>query len=102
MLPATVVMLPAGPVGAAARAAVRTPTPVPAAMRPATTVARPRRAGTARRRLSDCRNIGVLLGYEARGLRGIPRGNPGDRRADAPVISAAGTAEPAVGAAGAV
>src|SRR5947207_10317981 len=86
MLPATVAMLPVGPVGVAARAAVRTPTPVPAAMRPATTVARPRRAGTARRRLCDCRNIwGSSWGCEDWS---------GEERAEAPVISAGTTAEP--------
>src|SRR2546421_6106936 len=71
MLPATVAMLPVGPVGPAARAAVRTPTPVPAAMRPATTVARPRRGAMARRGLSDCRNMGLLLGGMRPGGSGV-------------------------------
>src|SRR3954452_692369 len=83
MLPATVAMSPAAPVGVAARALVRTPPPVPAAMSPATTVARPRRAGNARR-LSDCRNIGSSWRCEARGMGsrirqgGAPKGAMGD------------------------
>src|SRR5438477_8159470 len=53
MLPATVTMSPELPGGMAARAAEKTPTPVPAATRAATAVISPRRAGTTRRRCCD-------------------------------------------------
>src|SRR3989442_9276059 len=90
MLPATVWMLPAWPVGVAARAVERTPTPLPAASRPATTVARPRRVGTARRRFSDW-NIVLLLGFEECLSGGTPRTpGPASGRAEATVISVAG------------
>src|SRR5205807_7210159 len=83
MLPATVWMFPVWPVSVAARAGERTPTPVPAAIRPATTVTRPRRAGTARRRFSDCWNIVLLLGFEEF-LPGAPRTPvPANGRAEA-------------------
>src|SRR3954467_13743727 len=71
MFPATVWMLPAWPAGTAARAAVRTPTPEPT-IRPVITVAKPRRARTAHRRLR-CPNIVLLLGFEDPGATGAPK-----------------------------
>src|SRR5262245_31276691 len=79
MLPATVMMSPALPAGRAARASVKTPTPVPAAKRAATAVARPRRVGRTRRRCCD-RDIVLPPGGSAEGAPKAPHPMVGNHR----------------------